>query len=244
MLIRITNKCNMLCRHCMIDGVAPDGEHMDLDTFVQALEFARRCGSVAVLISGGEPTLHPHVLDMIGNAMSMKFWVVLLSNGTFLEDKSLTKELEGIVKGAEMYRGVHFSVQITNDPRYYPRRIPEIKRDFFYVETNLRGIRACKRTKSAGIPSTMRAPSCFNLRSVTKAYGFPQAIAVLESRYHRFCNPSINVDGSVRAGEPDTCYQLGTVYSSPDDIHTALKDMQCDECGMIENLTGRELSAL
>jgi sulfatase maturation enzyme AslB (radical SAM superfamily) len=61
MLIRVTNKCTMGCRHCMIEASAPDGEHMTSEMFEKALDISSLLYSHVILLSGGEPFEHPRM---------------------------------------------------------------------------------------------------------------------------------------------------------------------------------------
>ena len=74
--------------------------------------------------------------------------------------------------------------------------------------------------------------------------GYAQALPYLEYDSARFCVPSINVDGSVRAGEPDTCYKLGDVNSSLDDIQNALNHFECNKCRLEHNLSIAQADAI
>jgi len=240
MLIRITNQCNMMCSHCMIDGVSPTGEHMTKETFIKALDFAKRSGAMIIALTGGEPTLHPDLFDFIKESRKGAFSaVVIASNGTFLHHKEMTKVLRDLVR---RYKN-QFHVQITNDPRYYPRSIPKAPKEFA-VENHITLLRGCKRVKENGMVPTTKGPSCFNLRSASRVYGYRVALPYLEVQMARFCVPSINFDGSVRAGEPDTCHKIGTVHSSMEEIDRGLRTMQCNKCGLEDGLDYDHLQAI
>lgn len=62
MLIQITNKCHEGCAHCM-QCSHPQGKHMDMATFKNALKFARFLGVSSYIITGGEPTEHPQFYE-------------------------------------------------------------------------------------------------------------------------------------------------------------------------------------
>ena len=163
MLIRITQKCSMGCPHCLVNAT-PDGEHMTLATFKNAITFAMEVDLLApLLISGGEPTEHPQFLEFVDLALRHNVKVLIFSNGTFLEDKDYTDKI--LVREIE--------VQITNDERFYPRRVPIIEHPKLMYEHKLRvltplGRGAVLAEKAQELPVS-RAPGCFNLRSMARS---------------------------------------------------------------------------
>ena len=239
MLIRITNRCSMGCSHCCIDASGPDGSHMSRETFTQALRFREQLGSHVVLLSGGEPTDHPEFLEMAREALATieKFGAlfVIVSNGLFALDEF---RYEQMVRLVEDHNG-RCVVQITNVPKYYPRDLFMLRHKFqrphWAYTGKLQQIVPCRRVEENGLEPTRVAPLCFNLRANVRLHGLSVAVVGLE-RAARSCCPSVNVDGSVRAGEMDTCFKLGTVSDSVEDIEANVRSMSCNTCGLRDNL--------
>lgn len=221
MLIRITNRCHMGCSHCMVDA-GPEGEHMSIDTFRQVLEFCRTDIPI-LLISGGEPSEHPDILGLLRMAKRARYKTAFLTNGVFL------RERPGLARRIKKFCSI--GLQVTNDPRYYPQRLPSGTK----CET-LRTIAPFGRALKNGIPTTRMSPFCFNIRSATRYIG-SYVGALQHLRWEmRMCSPSVNVDGTVVAGEAPSCCRLGTVWSSLDQITRSLINMQCNKCGLENNL--------
>lgn len=87
LLVSITTKCNLKCRHCYLGDVR--ASDMPLDVFEKVVEEFSQMGGIRMLISGGEPTLHPE-FESFNNILTDKpFRKVLLTNGTTLSDKHL-----------------------------------------------------------------------------------------------------------------------------------------------------------
>jgi hypothetical protein len=237
MLIRITNHCTMGCSHCMIDKSGPDGEHMSLETYEKALELSYLLGARALIISGGEPFDHPDVFKFIALAQARSFITMVTTNGLFALNPEMRRM--AVQSGA--------MVQVTNDPRYYGRNLGLVREIFtengFAFEDHIRQIFPCRRTEESGITPTRHSPMCFNMRSATRAYDIISAISVLQMQ-GKLCSPSINVDGSVRAGEADTCFKLGTVDSTEGDLDEAYRTMRCNRCGLMDNLGPKYLAAI
>ena len=59
MLIQITNRCHMGCKHCLQDA-SPNGKHMTDETFDRVMDFCMEARPMVVNVTGGEPTEHPN----------------------------------------------------------------------------------------------------------------------------------------------------------------------------------------
>ena len=109
----LTLRCNLRCLHCYLG----DQKTLDLarDTLEKALDEFDEMQGLRLLLSGGEPLLYPHwpeVVDLFGGR---GFRVVLLSNGTILDDERLgwlpaqevQISLDGLRDGHEAIRGAN-----------------------------------------------------------------------------------------------------------------------------------------
>lgn len=105
-LIEITKRCNLECEMCF----AKETEENDL-TLLQIekmMDFYMDCenGEAEILqISGGEPTLHKDILEIIKMAKEKEFkYVMLNTNGIRIaEDEEFVKELSKFKGGFEVY---------------------------------------------------------------------------------------------------------------------------------------------
>ena len=243
MLIRITNRCSMGCKHCMVDASGPDGEHMTMETFKAAVEFAKSVAAKVILLTGGEPFEHPELGEMAAHLRRLdKFHVyhqatIVTSNGTFIDDPEKVK----------LAHWLGLPIQVTNDSRYYPKILDRSKfRDIpdLSFESTLRVIFPCRRTKENRIKPTRVSPMCFNLRSTTRSLGgLPGGLRQIEM-LGKHCSPAINVDGTIVAGEADTCHPIGSVHDDVLTIERNLKTMKCNRCGLNANLSPLHLKAI
>ena len=222
----------MQCSHCFVDA-SPVGEHMSREVFEKAIAFSGRIGFPMIQISGGEPTEHPDLipfLDFVQGVLAPvkgKSLCGLLSNGLFLEDRQKTEE---ILKRVGL-------VQVTNDPRFYPRTSPIVAHPKIVYENKLRALTPLGRAAKNKLTGSGHGPQCFNLRSATRQIGnFHEAVLVLRSK-GLYCTPSINVDGSISAGESSLCTKIGTVDDDFDTIGSNLYRMTCNNCGCVDNLS-------
>lgn len=253
MLIRITNRCSMGCRHCMVDA-QPDGAHMSWDVFLACLDLMLRLETAhapsLLMLSGGEPTEHPELLrmlaylDRLDPPVLSRRLVVLLSNGLFLGNAKLRSD---IFKH-------QVEVQVTNDDRFYPQQLSEEARrearKYGFIEERLRVLSRLGRAAHPGFvpPPDLpwrRAPMCFNLRSALSSLrSLPQALSMLAARGF-FCSPSVNIDGTVVAGEAPSCCPIGNVNDTTiNQLASQLRTMTCSRCGLLNNLSHNERVAI
>lgn len=253
MLIKVTNYCSMGCSHCMENSTVA-GLHMTTETFHKALDLTATLEGLAwsagapkkVLLSGGECTEHPDIIEFIKDAFRRNYQVFLISNGMWLDNT----ELRASILRPEWK---NLMIQITNDPRFYPSKpenIPDDNRLVFIPSlTKLIGLGRLKRKNVPdGIPMRS-APTSFNIRSLTRHFrDIKVAIAVQRLRansgFSGHCSPSISSDGTLVAGESNLCFPIGNVNSTAMEITKAICDMQCNKCGLVDNLTQEQKIAI
>lgn len=252
MLIKVTNRCEMGCSHCMENSTIR-GEHMTASIFGRALDFTRRAERIAwsvgcppmILLSGGECSEHPRIVEFVEEVIAQKLVPVLITNGMWLGDEKLRTEI--------LKPGRPILVQVTNDPRFYPKKPPEFSDErvvYIPALTHLITLGRATRGRSAnaGVPSA-KAPSSFNLRSLTRSLGnFESAVAMLRVRAMQGlsgqCTPSITDVGDVVAGETRECFRIGTVDSSMKEVAGNLIEMRCNRCGLVDGLSQEHKQAI
>ncbi len=91
-LIRINGHCNMSCSFCFVDRTAPDFEADQMQSEIQQMAEA---GTKHLVLSGGEPTLHPDLAGLIRFAKSLNAFEVIemQSNGVKCADLEYAREL-------------------------------------------------------------------------------------------------------------------------------------------------------
>lgn len=256
MLVKITSACARGCSHCM-ESATRAGEHMTDETFEAALGFtalaergAIRAGVVPnVLLSGGECTDHPRLEAYVERVLQRGWRPFLLTHGAWLADPERRRSLL-------RREWASLCVQVTHDPRFYPGEAPVRVDDprVIYVGqlSRLLPLGRAKRT-SVSAPwaeQPYRAPSSFNLRSLTRALGsFFGAVSMLRLRsaagaMNGQCTPSINFRGEVGAGESLECFVVGTVASDDAALTRETLGMKCNRCGLEDNLSPAHRAAI
>jgi radical SAM protein with 4Fe4S-binding SPASM domain len=109
--LQMTDRCNLSCRHCYIG----EGSHRDLSIgqVQRVLKEFEEIQGLRLLLSGGEPLLHPQFWEINDVLRNYAFRSVLLSNGTLIT-KEVAKRLriheaqislDGMREGHESIRG-------------------------------------------------------------------------------------------------------------------------------------------
>lgn len=107
----ITDRCNLHCRHCYIG----ESLHQDLPLvkILKIFEEFEEIQCLRLLLSGGEPLLHPHFWEINEVLREYPFRSIMLSNGTLITEETAQKlrvhevqlSLDGMKKGHESIRG-------------------------------------------------------------------------------------------------------------------------------------------
>ena len=105
-VIEVTGDCDQCCPACYAES--GHGRHLSLEKINEMLDFLidSEHGSAEILqISGGEPTAHPDIIDIIRTAREKPIkYVMLNTNGyRIATDEAFVKELSRFVGGFEIY---------------------------------------------------------------------------------------------------------------------------------------------
>jgi len=108
---QITDRCNLRCGHCYIG----DGLHQDLalEKIFKVLREFEEIQGLRLLLSGGEPLLHPQFWRINEILRDYPFRSILLSNGTLITEETARNlrvhevqvSLDGMKEGHESIRG-------------------------------------------------------------------------------------------------------------------------------------------
>jgi len=87
--IEITRKCNLRCPHCFVEGGVKRNSEITTERILRLLEEWAEMGVFSVVITGGEPTIHPDFLKITLRAYALGFAVSIATNGTALTESVL-----------------------------------------------------------------------------------------------------------------------------------------------------------
>ncbi|MHA1715286.1 MAG: GTP 3',8-cyclase MoaA, partial [Promethearchaeota archaeon] len=98
--ISITSKCNLNCAYCHHEGYHDNSKHsqLTLDQIHQISKVVHEHGISSIKLTGGEPLLHPNVLEIIKEFSSIPSVkdVSLTTNGYLLKDLALDLKKAGL----------------------------------------------------------------------------------------------------------------------------------------------------
>ena len=89
--IEPTSRCNISCKACVRQAEGEPQGDMDLGLFRKLTSELKRFPFIeSVMLGGlGEPTVHPHILKMIGELKAIGLSVEMVTNGTLLDEPML-----------------------------------------------------------------------------------------------------------------------------------------------------------
>jgi len=130
--ISILNSCNLRCQGCWVD-VAADRVAIDLETLNRTINDAKAHGNAFFGILGGEPFMHPELLDLFAAHPDCYFQV--FTNGQFITEKVAKKLRElGNVTPLISIEGR----EVVSDERRGNKHV---------YERTLRGLKACLKER-------------------------------------------------------------------------------------------------
>jgi len=104
LVVELTNRCNLRCRHCYDERHADTGE-LPLEILEKVLREAKDCGIDHLSFTGGEPTLHGRFAEIVRALCEAGFTFGFVSNGS-----TLPKIYGLLVRHRSNFKGATFSL--------------------------------------------------------------------------------------------------------------------------------------
>lgn len=109
--LQITKRCNLSCKHCFVGECSKTD--LSFDEILNILKEFEKMQGLRVLITGGEPLLHPEFERINKSLNEIAIRKILFTNGILLSDEWLKKlniqeiqiSLDGMREGHESLRG-------------------------------------------------------------------------------------------------------------------------------------------
>lgn len=90
--LNLTNHCNLNCTHCFVPDIHEAKRHIPFDLAAKIIDEAADLKFTNLTFSGGEPTLHPNLLEIIRYSKNKgQFLLKLITNGTKSNEKFFTE---------------------------------------------------------------------------------------------------------------------------------------------------------
>jgi len=138
----LTRRCNLACKHCYATSADIDfpGE-LDTAEIYRVMDDLQASGVAVLILSGGEPLLHPDIFAISRRAREMGFYVGLSTNGSLVSERNI----DAIGRIGYDYVGISLDgMRATHDL---------FRRRHGAFDESLRGIRLCRE---AGIRVGLR----------------------------------------------------------------------------------------
>lgn len=81
----ITSDCNLNCVKCYYRSESESKVYLPYDTIKDLFNEWKKFGLKSIAIGGGEPLLHPDIIDIVKLGRKMDFYVAITTNGTILK---------------------------------------------------------------------------------------------------------------------------------------------------------------
>ena len=237
MLVQITNTCGMECPHCLQNSL-PEPMHMSMETVDKVIEFIKKTPATTVLISGGEPTMHPQFEAIVKRFIFAKFTnITIVSNGCWITNKDKVKMMKKLLSHKNV------SLQVTSTKEYYKNykticanrdkllnltpfgeKKVSIHQGKIYIHQLGRASEGFEAEANSHIFTT----SCMMMATTMYQLPFNEAILNMEYRSH-FCTPLIDWRGGIHLSESWLCPKVDTIDTF-DRFTEVLKWKPCGKC--------------
>lgn len=90
----LTEGCNLACRHCWINPPLDSEENhhafLSVELIQKAVKEGKPLGLDTIKLTGGEPLMHPQIVDIINIASSENLKLTIETNGTLITDSFIS----------------------------------------------------------------------------------------------------------------------------------------------------------
>ena len=243
MLIKLTDQCSMGCPHCMEDA-RETGTMMNLRIFKRAVCFGMSIDTPAYILSGGEPTENPLLLEMClwlndklrgGHSLFS-----ITSNGMWLKDRQkwhimeIIGELPSCVgiqvyTNKKWYKEYDYVVEHKAEYEKFPKVVVDIDSPIYMQDLGCAHFNLAAQEEVQNNPHFM---SCLNSALLAHQTDKPQIFGCLQFTSQMFCKPSVDALGDVHMSESRLCPNVGNViYDSFDIIWQNMRKFKpCGRC--------------
>ena len=132
----LIRRCNLTCKHCY--SVSADRDfpnELTLSEIETVMDDLKSYGVPVLILSGGEPLMHPHIFHISRRAKAMGFYVGLSTNGTRIDESNIDE----IADVGYDYIGISIDGMRETHDRF--RRLQGA------FDLALRGVRLCRQAE-------------------------------------------------------------------------------------------------
>lgn len=159
--LEITERCNLRCRHCLQGNYS---HQMTFDKARAILEFLAEVGVFEVSVIGGEPFVHPDILQILRICNQYEFVTNVVTNGTLIGPEKIKVlssmrslivfvSLDGLGKVHDLNRGKGVFVKVDKAVRQMVEMGVRVEFIFTLMSTNIKFYQAVlDYSKEIGVP--------------------------------------------------------------------------------------------
>lgn len=127
--LELTRDCNLSCSHCFAEGGSARGGELDTPRILTLLEEFAGLGVFCVVITGGEPLLHPDFESIVARAHALGFVLGIATNLALMTDERLARLPRTDLIINVSLDGLHGQGRATGetDFEFVTRRLPEVQ---------------------------------------------------------------------------------------------------------------------
>lgn len=89
--LELTRLCNLRCPHCFVEGGVRRSGELTTERIFRLLDEWAEAGVFSIILTGGEPTMHPDFLPILQHAHELGFTVGVATNGMPVTERLLAQ---------------------------------------------------------------------------------------------------------------------------------------------------------
>ncbi len=95
-IVEVIDECEVKCATCIANSLPGTGNQRSVEEIYEAARhFSRSCSNAPIMLSGGEPTLHKNLIEIVSQLSSLPNPIYLITNGIKISrDKSYARALQ------------------------------------------------------------------------------------------------------------------------------------------------------
>lgn len=86
-VLSVTNKCNMRCKHCFASAGSKKNNEYDLNRWLKIIDKLSECGVFELTFSGGEPLVLPYIKQLLSYSTKKGFRCSLNTNASLISEE-------------------------------------------------------------------------------------------------------------------------------------------------------------
>lgn len=204
----LIRRCNLTCKHCYSISADTDfPNELSTEQVFAVMDDLKRFRVPVLILSGGEPLLHPDIFEIARRAKAMAFYTALSSNGTLIDEHNI----EPIAAVGFDYLGISIDgIGETHD---------RFRRKEGSFEAAMRGLRMCRdRGIKVGLRFTMTQDNATEL---------PQLLHLMEmEQIDKFYFSHLNYAGRGNKNRKDDVFLNTTRWAMDLLFERALTDVR------------------